>query len=64
MRWAILRELYYPIQTQNRYIVACCLIHHLIIQYDDEDDPIVAEFDEVNQENPQENNILILLMEP
>ena len=31
IRWAILRTAsYYPIKTQNRIIIACCLIHNLI----------------------------------
>ena len=31
MRWTILRSpCFYPIKTQNRVIMACCLIHNLI----------------------------------
>ena len=30
-RWAILRSpAYYPVKTQNRIIMACCLLHNLI----------------------------------
>lgn len=65
MRWAILRSpSYYPIRTQNRYIVACCLLHNLIMQDNMDDDPIVAEFDSMDRANNQEDNNTILTMEP
>ncbi|XP_054817801.1 protein ALP1-like [Prosopis cineraria] len=64
MRWAILRSpSYYPIRTQNRYILACCLLHNLIMR-DNVDDPIEAEFDAIDSPNPQMGINPISTMEP
>ncbi|KAL7180968.1 hypothetical protein ACSBR1_039928 [Camellia fascicularis] len=52
MRWAILRSAsYYPIRTQNRIIIACCLLHNFIPR-DMAVDPIE---DDSNLEDALEN---------
>ncbi|XP_010044171.2 protein ALP1-like [Eucalyptus grandis] len=47
LRWAILRSpSFYPIRTQGRIIIACCLLHNLI-RREMAIDPIEAQLDEV-----------------
>ncbi|XP_056162964.1 protein ALP1-like [Syzygium oleosum] len=47
LRWAILRSpSFYPIRTQGRIIIACCLIHNLI-RREMAIDPIELQLDEV-----------------
>ena len=50
MRWAILRDpSFYPVRTQGRIIIACCLLHNLIMR-EKIIDPIETEFDPTETE--------------
>ncbi|KAK9062031.1 hypothetical protein SSX86_019215 [Deinandra increscens subsp. villosa] len=55
-RWAILRSpSFYPIRTQNKIILACCLLHNLIrreMAYDPHDD---EEFIDTNNDADDED---------
>ena len=58
-RWAILRSpSYYPIKTQNRIILACCLLHNFIRREMPDDIPPVpadAENESDNDSDEDEN---------
>ena len=59
MRWAILRSpCFYPIKTQNRVIMACCLIHNLI-RREMLIDPYENAYDlSLNRENVVEDEVI------
>ena len=68
-RWAILRSpSFFPIKTQNRIILACCLLHNFIRHEmpNDVPDPIPEdECENVEEDEEQEDNDdLITAVEP
>lgn len=62
LRWSILRDpAFYPIRVQNKYIIACCLLHNLIIR-DNLKDPVAEEYDAQEQPNiPLEFNPIVAM---
>ena len=65
-RWAILRSpSFFPIETQNRIILACCLLHNLIRRFvpNDDDDILMSE-DEEEEEEEEEEIEFITTIEP
>ncbi|KAF7821310.1 protein ALP1-like [Senna tora] len=61
-RWAILRSLsFYPVPTQNRVIIACCLLHNLCLQDNALD---TMENQQVFEDTPIEDADLITTIEP
>ncbi|KAI4357042.1 hypothetical protein L6164_001017 [Bauhinia variegata] len=65
-RWGILRHpSWYPVRTHNQVIIACCLLHNLIMRSNDSD-PLDAQcpsYEPPNVDEPIESN-LILTIEP
>ena len=63
LRWAILRSTsYYPVNIQNRYIVACCLLHNLI-RGDNVEDPLDEQLDAFEAGTDTNMNTPIMTME-
>lgn len=63
LRWAILRSAsFYPVKIQNRYILACCLLHNLI-RRENFEDPLDEQLEAFEPAAPTNYNIPIVPME-
>ncbi|KAK4269919.1 hypothetical protein QN277_023015 [Acacia crassicarpa] len=63
LRWAILRSpSFYPVRLQNRYIVACCLLHNLI-RPEGVQDPLDEQLESFDIEPATDENTPIVPLE-
>ncbi|KAK4278788.1 hypothetical protein QN277_016587 [Acacia crassicarpa] len=63
LRWAILRSpSFYPVRLQNRYIVACCLLHNLI-RREGVQDPLDEQLESFDIEPATDENMPIVPLE-
>ncbi|XP_050230424.1 protein ALP1-like [Mercurialis annua] len=57
-KWSILRSCsYYPIKTQGRIILACCLLHNLIRRYMPTDIEVLYEEEDIDDDDDSESEM-------